>query len=690
MTILIGLMAVEAVSGQIADLQDGRNFADGVNAFGAGRTTNIDAGDLDNDGDYDLVVANGGDGSAQQNRIYLNSGGVQGGVQGDFTDDTDTRFAGMVVDTSRDVEFADWDGDWDLDLIFANRGSTVNGGEPTRAYLNQGGQQLGSVGFFSEDTNGFWGSLISVPADKQVLGGNAGPFRDYSCDCDFGDLDLDGDVDLFHSSYGPNLNGAIESRIFLNDGTGRFDERWPWADPAADVKLHTWDIDLADLDGDFDLDVFATSRDSQSRVYRNDLDLASGTWPSHSFTDITQAALIDTGAAQLSSDTYEGNIADLDGDGDFDVWATNYDGLRDVMLLNQGDGTFLKSLDLIKGDPNMDEQEADMMDFDGDGDLDVYMANFSGTNRLYQSALADGEPFLTVGLMHRTGFGGSGGLAPWPEMPANGNGGISMDAECVDTDGDGDPDVILANDLNSQNKFYENVLGIPDTHAPTLNLMTVQGDKADGSDTPIRAQLLDNAPYYVVFGYRVDLVWSVDGGLENRVPMTSQWGWSFQASIPGGVDGTVTYRVQGADDAGNAFVSGDVTYEQTSSGDVLLLPVGEGTDGVGGIPTLTLYGTFTGGSDVDLTLCDAAPGALCLLLFSTSSTPLPFKGGLLHTVPVDAEVFLTTDSGGVLWLDATWPGGIPAGAQLWQQLAVADASATGGASLSNAVLLTTP
>ena len=674
---------------QLSDLQPGRNFPTAAANFGAGRSSDLDVGDLDNDGDLDVVVANGGDGSAQPNVIYVNQGGAQGGLFGVFVDESAARFAGMVVDTSRDVEFSDFEGDGDLDLIIANRGTTANGGEPTRAYVNLGGRQHGAVGYFSEVTNTFFGSLVSVPLGSQVLGGNQGPFRDYSCDCEFGDLDLDGDVDLFHSSYGPNISGTIDSRVFLNDDRGRFDELWPWADPAADTKLHTWDIDIFDMDADFDLDVFASSRDSQARVYRNNLDTSSGTWPSDPFTDVTQQALLDTGAVQTGGSNYEVEYADFDGDGDFDVWANNYNGFSEAFLRNRGDGVFDKLPAYIKGDPNVDEQEIDALDYDGDGDLDLFIANFSGTNSLYQNGLADGvDPGL--GLLHRTGTTSLGSLAAWNEVPTSGNSGTTLDGECADMDNDGDPDILLANDANQQNRYWSNVLGVPDTHAPTIWMLTAQADKADGSDTPIRVALRDNSSYYEVATYSVDLVYRVDGGLENRLPMASQWGMQFQATIPGGIDGAIAYRVEGADRSGNAFVSAEQSYVQTSSGVALLQAVGSGTSGSGGIPDLALAGPFTGGSSVSLSLTDAAPSALSLLFFSLASTPLPFKGGLLHTVPVALDLSLATDDGGLVWVDASWPGGISSGVQLWQQFAIADAAGTGGATLSNAVLLTAP
>ena len=664
------------------DLQSGRNFPTAALEFGGGRSENIDVGDCDNDGDYDVIVANGGDGSGQLNLIFINNGGSQGGTVGTFTDETAARFAGVPLDRSRDIEFADYDGDFDLDIYVANRGTTAEGGQVSRAYLNQGGEQLGAVGFYVENTDVFWGDLVAVPVGDQVFGNGQGPFRDYTCDCDFGDLDLDGDIDLFHSSYGPNINGAQDSRVFLNDGAGRFNELWPWANPGADIQMHVIDLDLVDLDSDYDLDVFASSRDSQARVFRNDL--GAGGFPAAPFTDVTQTALFDTGAVAVGTNNYECEFGDLDGDGDFDIYAKDYEGFQDRILKNVGGLTFEKE-DWLLGDPNQDESEVDLFDFDGDGDLDAFLANFSGTNWLYANGTAQG--FLTPPVLQRTG----NGLYPDLETPATSNGGTTLDADCADMDGDGDTDVLLANGGDQMNRYWENVLGIPDTHAPQIHLLTVQGDKSDGSDTPIRVQLRDNASYYIVNFYRVDLFYTLNGGVVNRLPMVAQGSMQFQASIPGELNGVISYLVQGSDDAGNGFTSAITTYTQTSSGSPALLSVDKGTPGVSGHPYLDAKGSLAVNSPMTLSLRDAAPDALAVLFLSNASSPVSFKGALFYPVPlVTTKTVPTTGPGGLVTLIFNWPPGVVPGTEIWCQYGVVDGAAIGGASLTNAVVVTAP
>ena len=675
------LALASTAAGQLTDLQPGRNFPTAVTAFGAGRSENLDVGDVDHDGDLDVVVANGGDGSAALNVLYLNDGNAQGGTQGQFTDATATRFAGLPADTSRDIELVDLDGDTDLDVFVANRGlGLANGGEVSRAYRNEGGAQQGSVGWFTESTDDFWGTLVAVPsAQEEAPIDGQGPFRDWSCDCEFGDLDGDGDLDLFHSTYGPNVIGTYDSRIFLNDGAGRFDELWPWTGAAADIALHTFDVDIADLDGDFDLDVVAASRDSQGRIYRNNF--AANGWDGIPFSDVTNPALLQTGATLVGSANYAAELGDLDADGDFDLWMVNYDWFADVPLRNQGDLTFVATQTYV-GDPDQDEREADFLDFDGDGDLDVFMANFSGTNSIVQSGLADGL-LPGQGIYHRTGTATT--LAPWPEAPETGNSGTTLDGECADMDGDGDPDILLANDNLQPNRYWENVLGVPDTHAPTFFQVTGQADKSDGSDTVLMAQVRDNASIYVVAFYRTDLVYTVDGGPETCVPMSSMGGMQFRGVIPGGVDGAITYRVECTDDAGNTGVSATFAYRQTSSGAPLWQNLGCGTEGSKGVPALSLSGDQVGGQPVELALVDAHADSLFLLWLAFAPTPAPAVGGTVYAFPFDVQVLGTTDAGGMRFASANWPPGVVPGTEATWQCVILDPTSPHGLTLSNAV-----
>ncbi len=679
---------------QLTDLQPGPNFTS-ENQFGTNFSENIDPGDCDNDGDLDVLVANGGISGPQPDRIFINNGGLQGGTVGTFTEETATRFAGAPADMSLDCEFVDYDNDGDLDVAIANRGFISNGGEVSRFYTNNGGLQAGTIGFYTEETNARWGTLVGVPLGQQVFGGNAGPFRDYSCDCDFADLDDNGSSDLFFSSYGPEIDGTLDSRIFLNDGTGIFNELWPWANATADTKTHTLDMDLADMDGDFDMDVVMSSRNSQARTYMNNLYNGMSASP---FEDITQTAFIATGATLSGQNNYEGEYGDVDGDGDFDLWMGNYDHDFERVLVNRGfvagvGFSFTKKANWLKGDSNVDEQECDFGDFDNDGDLDAYVANFTGTSSLYQSGLAQGLDPETQGLFHNTGVAGAGNLATaFDENTGSWNLGTELDGDWADVDNDGDEDILVANDQGQQNRLVRNVFGVPDTHAPAFYKVEQAADKPNGSSTVIHAAIRDNSSYYLTNFYPTVLKYRVNNGVEQSITMFHQGSMQFRGVVPAQTDGLVQYHVECTDLAGNVGISAELCYEQGAPpGFGTWTDLGFGLAGAAGIPQLTGTGVQLGGCPIEIDLANAAPSSLAVLFVSLSGTPAPFKGGTLVPMPLLlTEVFPSTGPSGAIMVPVIWPSGLPPAFSIYYQYGVQDAGAPVGVALSNALRSTTP
>jgi hypothetical protein len=112
--------------------------------------------------------------------------------------------------------------------------------------------------------------------------------------------------------------------------------------------------------------------------------------------------------------------------------------------------------------------------------------------------------------------------------------------------------------------------------------------------------------------------------------------------------------------------------------------LGGGIAGVAGIPVLAGSGTLSPGSPGAMTVSAAAPSAPCLLFFSLLEVDVPFKGGTLSAYPPLATYPLATDPTGDLALSwAAWPPFLPAGVEMFFQLAVADAAAVKGAAVSN-------
>ena len=389
-------------------------------------TIEIDAGDVDGDGDLDIVTANV---NKEQNRIYINDG------TGHFTDETlnpDSTGKRLppVGDTTADVELADVDGDGDLDIFYAN---TTFDGQQNRLLINDGN------GYFTGET------LARLPL-----------LDDYSRDAIFLDVDSDGDLDILvaNSIFLGSQTGGQFNRILINDGTGHFtDETFDADDDPLRIPKDpgsTRDIAGADVDHDGDIDLFVANRaiSNQNRLFLND---ATGY-----FTDATGAMLPFDYQSSRDAD-----FGDADGDGDPDIYICNASkfGAQNRIWINDGLGNFTdESLNPDGSQMRLPPQEeiskdADWADVDGDRDLDIALANCRHENGVIPTE---------TGQQNRIFINYPGGYfldetlkpngAPNRFNPSKDN---TYDIDFFDCDNDGDMDVLVGN-RTQQNRLLIN------------------------------------------------------------------------------------------------------------------------------------------------------------------------------------------------------------------------------------------
>jgi hypothetical protein len=206
-----------------------------------------------------------------------------------------------------------------------------------------------------------------------------------------GDYDNDGDVDLYVTNFGSNV-------LYRNNGDGSFTDVTREAGPSAGLDDPRWSSSAAfvDYDRDGDLDLFvcnyidftvrgnkrcfaptgepdycspASYRPAPSRLFRNE---GGG-----KFVDVTQTSGIGAAFGPGLGVT----CADFNGDGLIDIYVAN-DGAANLFWINKGDGKFEESGLMSGAAYGVDGVARAGMgvtagDFDNDGDEDLLVTNLT-------------------------------------------------------------------------------------------------------------------------------------------------------------------------------------------------------------------------------------------------------------------------------------------------------------------------
>ena len=333
------------------------------------------------------------------------------------------------------VALLDYDQDGDLDAYFG-QGGTLHGNTPDGGAVARGadgGRLYRNDG--RHDGNGARAPQFSDVTDESGIDA-----RGYGMGVTAGDVDNDGWVDLYLTNYGPN-------QLLRNNGDGTFSD----VSSTSGADDRGWGVPASFLDYDRDgwldlyvgnyvrFDVEANQRctgltgrqdyctpevyaPQPDRLYRNRGD---GT-----FEDVTTRALAGTAfGPALGIST-----ADFDGDGWIDIYVAN-DGRANLLWMNQRDGTLVNRALLSGAAVSADGRPeasmgVDAADFDHDGDEDLFMTHLPNEgNNLYVN---DGS-----GLFED--FSASSGLGP-ASLGYTGFG-----TAWVDYDNDGWLDILAVN-----------------------------------------------------------------------------------------------------------------------------------------------------------------------------------------------------------------------------------------------------
>ncbi|MBI1853248.1 MAG: VCBS repeat-containing protein [Planctomycetes bacterium] len=436
-------LAFQPTSLAVADF-DGDGDLDIVSANGAGRTLTlfsqvgprqfqlagvlsdsatrgayvaVAAGDLDGDGDLDLVAVNPGASHVSIHR--QTSAGVfetiPGVVVDVLADPNDPRPPAPVS-----VAVGDLDGDGRLDLVTANSGND-------RLYV------------YSQRTPGTFTLIQTLTHPTATISPRF---------VTLADVDGDGLLDVVAASNGVNSGLAV----FYQSRSGAFD---PPASPLSRVETADGPIavTVTDVDGDGDLDLVGANLTSQT------LTVFSQQTP-------RRFAIEPGGVLSLASAPRSLVAADLDGDGDVDLVAPRYFDASSpsslVIFRQASEGSFQKLGDssLLSPTLTVEPRAVAIGDLDGDGDADVATA----------SAFSQS---LAVFLQSQPGHFELDPNVPTVSMgatPVNGGvGGIAI----ADLDGDGDLDVAVVNDMDGHVCLF--MQGEPGVFSQTCTLQAGNG-----------------------------------------------------------------------------------------------------------------------------------------------------------------------------------------------------------------------
>ena len=321
---------------------DGGNFSSWprsiIDSQAPESVVHVHVADMDGDGDLDVVSSSNEDHTIAW---YENDGAA------------DPSWTSTNINTSltsvKDFDVGDIDGDGDLDI--------------TLAYANK-------VVWFENDgaADPSWSDGILINASQP------GAMAAYAVD-----MDYDGDLDVV-------TGGVLDIVWYKNDGAA--DPNWT-ATVVYNDTIHNNGLDFADIDDDGDMDIVSLSEHANAVIWHENDGAADPSWTSTTVT---------TSASNIKSV----DVGDADGDGDIDIVSASYADRAIAWYENDGnaDPTFTAvDIDYVSG-----AIQAYLADMDSDGVLDIISVGTDGSHNtgfitLYELTYTE-TPISTASSAH--------------------------------------------------------------------------------------------------------------------------------------------------------------------------------------------------------------------------------------------------------------------------------------------------
>ncbi len=410
----------------------------------------------------------------------------------------------MSVSNTNGVAVADYDLDGHLDIFFVIRKQFVPGNENTRNRLFHGNGD----GSYTDvtDMSGIT-DMLTRDIDEEYF-----PHKHGAA---WGDYDNDGYPDLF-ITYAVSRNNSGNNQLFHNKGDGTFEDVSDFAGVRGYYNDHNSSAAWWDYDLDGDLDLYVSSWSGMNRMFENngdgtfaDVSESSGlndwgrTWVAIPFdanndnlpdlyvvNDFGRNSFFLNHGDKTFADATdqfglgdEGNgmgvtVGDYNNDGLFDIFLTNiFEYYPNPLYTNLGNGIFVENAQEMGVDSTDWAWGTEFFDCDHDGDLDLYVVNgycdpsvaVVANNFFFRNDLVEN---------HQPGF---------TDISAESNTNTSAEARALavfDNDDDGDLDMLVSN-MRQQPYLFRN-------ETATLNWLkielegTVSNRNAFGSTVMVR------------------------------------------------------------------------------------------------------------------------------------------------------------------------------------------------------------
>ena len=348
------------LNGRVLLLNDGsRGFTDASKAWGlGGNTVGGLFADMENDGDLDIYAIGWGESG---DRLWRND-------NGHFVDFTALAGEARDVYPSEGAAWLDYDNDGFIDLYVANyeRHVSETGGErgigtPDRLYHNVSGRRFELVNMAAAG--------LAPPFDEDCAGRGV-------CAADY---DGDGDQDIYVTNY-----RLQENFLWRNEGNGTFTNIARFAGVAGYSVDGWWGhsigADWGDVDNDGDLDLFCANLAHPRYEYFSDKSQLYINEPGPEGPEFSDER--EQWGIRFEETHSDPLFFDCNNDGYLDLYITStYPSRRSFLYLSDGQGGF-HDVTQLAGARVFDGWGCAWADYDGDGDLDLAIGSPDGVRLL--------------------------------------------------------------------------------------------------------------------------------------------------------------------------------------------------------------------------------------------------------------------------------------------------------------------